>query len=269
VLAVGGGAVTDPGPDERRRVELEPSRSPNLTRRKFLALAGGAPIALAFVRPLRGLARLGISRGSMRRTSVTPLTPGERLTMRSLWDAAVPGTWNGVVEDTLASGVAAPGADDAKVQDWIESLEGSLPAPFDAFASGFMKWWADDLDLWADWFHWPIADSAPKFYELPLGPTLRESGRQYKVMLMSSIFGGTIHTIFDLKYLGAMAIAKAAFYCDFWSEKFDPQTRVGRKYIGFPLPPGTTPRTDFTYNRVLGDAEARLIRVNREFVALP
>lgn len=195
------------------------------------------------------------------------LNQGQTHTLRGLWDAVVPGTWEGVVEDRLENGDPAPGADDAKVQEWMEQISGEFPWPLNWLTDTFMALWADDLDLWADVVHGIPFDGQPKFWELPLDPTIIGRGRQRKIILMQALFGAAI----DAQYLVGITLSKVAFYCDFWYEANEPGTRVGREYIGWPLPPGWTPYQDFTYNRVLGDHDDRLITVNppRNLVAVP
>lgn len=142
-----------------------------------------------------------------------------------------------------------------------------MPWPLDWLTDSFMGAWADDLDLWADVVHgWPF-DGQPKFWDLPLDPSIIGRGRQRKIILMQQLF----HTVIDLKYMGGAMISKVAFYCDFWYEANQPETRVGREYIDWPLPPGSTPYQGFTYNSALGDHDRRLIEVNppRNLVALP
>ncbi len=199
--------------------------------------------------------------------SASALSAGQRHTLRALWDAVVPGTWNGIVEDRLRSGEPAPGADDARVQDWLEQVSGSLPHPLHWVLDGLLGLWADNVDLWSDVVHWPPFDGKPRYWQLPLSASWLIRGRQRKIILMQSLFG----TIVDVQYQIGITLAKLAFYGDFWFESNQPQTRVGRSFIGFPLPPGASPYTDFTYNRVLGDHDGRLITVHagRDLVALP
>ncbi|MEZ5238304.1 MAG: GMC family oxidoreductase N-terminal domain-containing protein [Microthrixaceae bacterium] len=119
-----------------------------------------------------------------------------RHTLQGLWDAVVPGTHAGMIQDARADGTPVPGAGQAGVQEWFESIMGTLPPPLDHLADWFFRAWAADLDLWADTFHLPV-DGGPSFGDLPLGPTFAERGRQYKVMLMMKLFPGAI----ELKYL--------------------------------------------------------------------
>jgi hypothetical protein len=234
---------------------------PGFTRRTFLkGTAGGGVTFYVALSGAGVVASLGGAGGC------GELNENQRNTLRSLWDAVVPGTWNGQVEDELSPGVPAPGANDANVQAWIEEVAGSLPFPLDFLTTSFQRTWADDLNLWSDVFHgWP-GDDKPKFWALPLGPSLLELGRQHKILLMQALFG----TAIDLKYMAGIVLAKVAFYCDFWAEANGSNQRVGRAYIGFPLPPGTTPITDFTYNQVLGTPDTRLVTVGPHGVlALP
>lgn len=169
-----------------------------------------------------------------------------RHTLLGLWDAVVPGTHAGVVQDPLAGGGAAPGAVQGRVQEWFELVAGTLPAPLDHVSDWFLRAWAADLDLWADTFHLPI-DGGPSFGDLPLGPTFAERGRQYKVMLMMEVFPGTL----EMKYLLGALAAKVAFYGDFHAELTGSE-RVGGPYIGFPGPVPDAPAGEFTYDRAVG-----------------
>jgi hypothetical protein len=224
-----------------------------VSRRQFvaaLAAAGAVPV-------------LGLE--------VTACAPAATLdaatpTLMGLWDAVVPGTWNGVVEDSLASGLAAPGATEAGVHEWILSQVGSFPEPLSYLTDWFLRAWAADLDLWAGAFH--LLDPArPKFGQLPLGPTLAESGRQYKIMLMQGLFHGSVELL-DLKYLAAIVLAKIAFFADFRAETAG-TPRVGGPYIGFPGPAGPGPTTAFGYNRDFGRPDARLTVTTTGLVAVP
>lgn len=182
-------------------------------------------------------------------------------TLRGLWDAAIPGTHNGVVQDTFADGSPAPGANQGGVYEWLSEFAGELPAPVDYLTGWFMRAWAADLDLWADWFHLPV-DGGPSFGDLPLGPTFDERGRQYKVLLMTTLFDGII----DLKYFGSIMVAKMAFYGDFWAEATGAE-RVGGPYVGFPGPVDSVP--EFTYNRAFGNADPRLDTAGNGLLVLP
>jgi len=192
-----------------------------------------------------------------------PTLADARSSLIGLWDAIVPGTHNGVVEDRLADGRPAPGATDAGVMEWMESGVGTLPPPLDYITDWFLRAWAADLDLWADTFHPPF-EGAPTFGALPLGPTFAERGRQYKIMLMQGLFDG----ILDLKYFGAVTLAKLAFYCDFRSYT-QGTPRVGGPYIGFPGAVGTAVNPNFTYARPFGTADARLTATPGGLVAVP
>jgi hypothetical protein len=193
-----------------------------------------------------------------------PSLADARGALAGLWDAAVPGTYRGVVEDWLAPGVPAPGAEQARVQDWIELVAGTMPAPLDGLTGWFFRAWAADLDLWADTFHPPF-DQAPGFADLPLGPSFAERGRQYKVMLMMGLFDGPL----DLKYFLAMAIGKIGFYCDGYHHATGEGEPVGSRYIGFPGPTGTAPTQRFSYQRSFGVHDARLTTVGDGLVAVP
>ncbi|MFN8052598.1 MAG: hypothetical protein U0Q22_14220 [Acidimicrobiales bacterium] len=209
---------------------------------------------------LGGMVLLGASPWLASCVSFTPTpTMGlARHTLMGLWDAIVPGTFNGVVED------ASPGATEAGVQEWLEGAIGTLPAPLDFLSDWFLRAWADDLDLWANVFHFPIDDGLPHFGDLPLGPTLAESGRQYKVMLMMGLFDGVI----ELQYFAAMSLAKLAVYCDFRAETAG-TPRVGGPMIGFPGAVGSGRNPNFTYARPAGSPDARLTRTAGGLVAVP
>lgn len=188
-----------------------------------------------------------------------------RLALEGLWDAAVPGTYHGVVEDWLEPGVPAPGAEQARVQDWLELVAGSLPAPLDGITDWFLRAWAADLNLWADTFHGELFDGAPAFGALPLGPSFEERGRQFKVKLMMALFDGVL----DLKYFAAMALAKVAFYCDAHHYLTGEGEPVGSRYIGFPGPSGYARRTSFSYHRAFGEPDQRLRRSPSGLVVVP
>ena len=206
-----------------------------------------------FMLAFAALGGAGLLGTSLTGCAPSPSIASARHTLQGLWDAVVPGTWNGVVEDRLASGLAAPGATDAGVMEWIEANLATMPAPFDYLTDWFLRAWAADLDLWADMFHLPLGDGGPSFGQLPLGPRADDAGRQYKIMLMTALFDGII----DLKYFGGVTLAKMAFYGDFWAETTG-AARVGGPYIGFDGPNGPGPIEAFTYNRTFGSADARL-----------
>jgi hypothetical protein len=176
----------------------------------------------------------------------------------------VPGTYHGVVEDWLSPGVPAPGAEQARVQEWIELVAGSIPEPLHDLGDWFFRAWAADLDLWADTFHPPF-DGEPGFGALPLGPGADERGRQYKVMLMQALFEGPL----DLKYFMGMALGKVGFYCDGHHHATGLGEPVGSRYIGFPGPTGTTPTTRFSYQRPFGTPDPRLVTVGSGLVGAP
>jgi hypothetical protein len=181
-----------------------------------------------------------------------------RHTLMGLWDAVVPGTFNGVVEDP------GPGATDAGVQEWMEAAAGTLPAPLDYITDWFLRAWANDLDLWAEVFHFSPNGGEPTFGELPLGPTLLESGRQYKIMLMMGLFDGII----ELQYFGAIALAKLAFYCDYRAHTAGTPP-VGGPYIGFPGAVGSSPNAHHTYNLPAGTGDPRLSATPDGLVMVP
>lgn len=178
-------------------------------------------------------------------------------TMAGLWDAVVPGTYRGIVE------APGPGAEQAHVQEWLESVIGTLPPPFDYIGDWFVRAWADDLDLWADVFHPPFGDG-PRFGDLPLGPTLAERGRQYKLMLMTGLFDGII----ELQYFGAITLAKLAFYCDFASDTLG-TPRVGGPFIGFPGAIGYRQPDAFSFGRQAGHGDTRMSRTADGLVMVP
>src|SRR5690606_27808227 len=134
----------------------------------------------------------------------------------------------------------------------LESIVRTLPGPPGYLTDWVLRAWAADLDLWADVFHLP-ADDAPSFGDLPLGPTLADSGRQSKGMLLMARFPGVLAA----KYLGGLLLAKLAFYGDFHAEQNGGE-RVGGPYIGF-RGPVTEPISDFTYSRDPGTGDGRLV----------
>ena len=222
-----------------------------LDRRAFL-VAAGATIGI------------GVTATGLTGCAPKPSMPEARSALEGLWDAAVPGTYRGVVEDVLPDGTPAPGAEQARVQDWIELVAGTMPEPLHDLGDWFFRAWAADLDLWADTFHPPF-EGAPGFGELPLGPTFADRGRQYKVMLMQALFEGPL----DLKYFMGMALGKIGFYCDGWYNATGQGEPVGSRYIRFPGPTGTTPTTRFSYQRPFGTPDARLTTVGSGLVAAP
>jgi hypothetical protein len=186
--------------------------------------------------------------------------------MGGLWDAVVPGTWNGIVQDTLENGEPAPGAAQAGVHEWMAAASGTLPPPLDYITDWFLRAWGADLNLWAETFHL-LETPRPKFGELPLGPTAKEAGRQYKIILMQELFTGTLD-LWAFKYFAATLLGKVAFYGDFWAEMTGAE-RVGSQYIGFGGPTGTAPLTNFTYNQPFGVADTRLTSTPGGLVAIP
>jgi hypothetical protein len=191
-----------------------------LDRRRFIWGAALAAAASGSVGALTGCAP-------------KPTMASARHTLMGLWDAAVPGTWNGVVEDWLSPGVPAPGAADARVQDWLELVMGSLAAPLEFVGEGFFRAWAADLDLWADTFHPP--------------------------------FDGPL----DLKYFAGMTLAKVGFYADAHHELTGEGEPVGSRYIGFPGPNADAPPAEFSYRAPYGFADERMITVGGGLVAAP
>lgn len=216
------------------------------SRRRFFGGVGGA-----------ALAAVGLGACAPK-----PSIDAARSTLQGLWDAVVPGTHHGRVEDADAAGTPIPGAGQAGVQEWFESILGTLPAPLDFMGDWFFRAWAADLDLWADTFHPPF-EGAPTFGELPLGPSFAERGRQYKVMLMMKLFPGVI----ELKYLSALLLAKLAFYGDFRAETGG-GPRIGGPLIGFGGPV-TEPVTSFTFNRPAGRPDPRLATTAGGLVCAP
>lgn len=206
---------------------------------------------------------LGLMGASPLLASCVSLTPAPTIahaapTLAGLWDAAVPGTYRGVVE------APGPGAEQAHVQEWLESVVGTLPAPLDYLGDWFLRAWADDLDLWADVFHPPFLDGSPRFGDLPLGPTFAERGRQYKLVLMTGLFDGVI----ELQYFGAITLAKMAFYCDFWADQTGAEP-VGGPFIGFPGAIGYRQPAEFSYRRSAGRPDDRLTRSADGLVVTP
>ena len=182
-------------------------------------------------------------------------------TLRGLWDAVVPGTHNGVVEDWLSEGVPAPGANDAGVHEWIAEMSGKLPGSLNYMTDWFLRAWAADLDLWADWFHLPVGDG-PSFGALPLGPTFAERGRQFKILLMTSLFDSVI----DLKYFGGVTLAKVAYYGDFWAERTGGE-RIASNYIGFPGP--VEAGGNYTYDQSFGTNDSNMVTAPNGLVVTP
>jgi len=141
-----------------------------------------------------------------------------------LWDAIVPGTFNGIVED------AGPGATEAGIQDWLEGAIGTLPDPLNFISDWFLRAWADDLDFW------PTCSTSPSTARRSSvtcrsrrrGP-MPATGPPVQVMLMMGLFDGLI----ELQYFGALTLAKLAFYCDFRANTAGTPP-VGGPYIGFP-----------------------------------
>jgi len=211
-----------------------------------------------FVQAVAALGAGGILGTSCVSPLPTPTMARARHTLMGLWDAVVPGVFNGIVED------AGPGAADAGVQEWLESAMGTLPPPLDYLTDWFLRAWADDLDFWANVFHFPVDDGLPRFGNLPLGPTLAASGRQYKVMLMTGLFDGII----ELQYFGGITLAKLAYYCDFRAHTAG-TAPVGGPYIGFPGAVGSARNDRFTYNRRAGNPDPRMSVTATGLVTVP
>jgi hypothetical protein len=188
------------------------------------------------------------------------ISADDRLALRALWDAIVPGDWMGNEEDG-----GAPGADQAYVEAWLEQVAMAEIPSLGWLTADFLNFWGADINAWAQ-----VTTLFQKDYaELPLGTSIIDpSTRQGKVILMMNLLVPGIETIFDLQYLGGIMLAKLAFFGDFWFEANDPTTMVGRAYIGAHLPPITTPYEPNSYNANLGMADSRLITVNG-FTNLP
>lgn len=188
------------------------------------------------------------------------ISTNDRMALRALWDAIVPGDWMGVEEDG-----GAPGADQGNVEAWLEQIAVSEIPSLSWLTADFLNFWGADINAWAQ-----VTTLFQKEYaQLPLGTTIIDpSTRQGKVLLMMNLLVPGIETIFDLQYLGGIMLAKLAFFGDFWFEANDPTTMVGRAYIGAHLPPITTPYTPNSYKANLGIEDSRLITVNG-FTDLP
>lgn len=180
-----------------------------------------------------------------------------RLSLRALWDAIVPGNWNGNVEDG-----GAPGADQANVEAWLEKLASDLSGTgfIDWLTEEFLDLWGADIDAWAE----ITTLGSQEYWQMPLGDTIIDpSTRQGKVILMQNLLIPGIETIFDLQYLGAITLAKLGFYCDFWAEQNAPSVSIGRAYCGASLPPGTTAVPNKgSFGVTMGTNNPNLITVN-------
>lgn len=185
-----------------------------------------------------------------------------RLSLRALWDAIVPGNWNGNVEDG-----GAPGADQANVEAWLEQVCSDISGTgfIDWLTEEFLDLWGADIDAWAEL----TTLGSQEYWQMPLGDTIIDpSTRQGKIILMQNLLVPGIETIFDLQYLGAIMLAKLAFYGDFWAEKNAPQVSIGRAYCGVPLPPDTTANPNPTFGTDFGFHEPNLISVDANNPAL-
>jgi hypothetical protein len=177
-----------------------------------------------------------------------------RLALRALWDAIVPGVWQGVAEDGTA-----PGADQTYVEAWLEKVAVSEVPSLSWLTAEFLNLWGADINAWAQ----VTTLFQKEFADLPLGTSIIDpSTRQGKVILMMNLLVPGIETIFDLQYLGAIMLSKLAFYGDFWFEANGSTTMVGRAYCGAHLPPGTTPYAVDSFNVQLGIEDPRLVVVD-------
>ncbi len=185
-----------------------------------------------------------------------------RLSMRALWDAVVPGNWNGNIEDG-----GAPGADQANVEAWLEQTANTLTGTgfIDWLTESFLDFWGADIDAWAEL----TTLGQQEYWQMPLGDTIIDpSTRQGKIILMQNLLVPGIETIFDLQYLGAIMLAKLAFYGDFWAEQNAPTVSIGRAYCGAPLPPNTTANPKPGFGVPFGIPEPQLITVDANNSAL-
>ena len=251
------------GPDQdtsatkRALASFVQTASAKVDRRQFML---GSVVALGAV----GAACSNIGGGINPTTTTAPgnlyenstISNEHRLALRSLWDAVVPGNWNGNVEDS-----GAPGADQANVESWLEQLCNDLTGTgfIDWLSEEFLDLWGADIDAWAE----VTTLGQQEFWQMPLGDTIiAPSTRQGKIILMQNLLVPGIETIFDLQYLGAIMLAKLAFFGDFWAEKNAPGISIGRAYCGAHLPPDTTPYNPDSFNSALGMDEPNLIQVN-------
>jgi hypothetical protein len=185
-----------------------------------------------------------------------------RLSLRALWDAVVPGNWNGNVEDG-----GAPGADQANVEAWLEQVASDLSGTgfIDWLTEEFLDLWGADIDAWAQL----TTLGSQEFWQMPLGDTIVDpSTRQGKIILMQNLLVPGVETIFDLQYLGAIMLAKLAFYGDFWAERNAPNVMIGRAYCGAHLPPGTTANPNASFGVDFGIHDPNLISVDANNPAL-
>lgn len=232
------------------------------TRRQVLigAVLGASALGLASCVPGFGTPTPTPGPDGISYAAGTDISAENRLGLRALWDAIVPGDWLGVEEDD-----GAPGADQAFVEAWLEQVAVDKTKPVSWLTADFLNLWGGDVNAWA-----AVTTLFKKdFAQLPLGTSIIDPPtRQGKVILMMNLLVPGIETIFDLQYLGAIMLSKLAFYGDFWFEANDPTVRVGRKYIHMPLPPGTTKYKPNSYYKEMGMPDPRLVVVNG-FINLP
>jgi hypothetical protein len=182
------------------------------------------------------------------------ISDANRLALRALWDAIVPGIWNGNEEDG-----SAPGADQTYVEAWLEQVATAPGQPISWLTAEFLNLWGADVNAWAQ----VTTFFTEEFYQLGLGTSIiLPPTRQGKVILMMNLLVPGIETIFDLQYLGAIMLSKLAFFGDFYFEANDPSISVGRAYCGAALPPGTTPYQVDSFNLALGLNDPDTIIVN-------
>jgi hypothetical protein len=243
---------------------IVPHRGAPIQRRTVLkgalvvvgATAAGAAGASA---GLRGLPGRGLARGDTVAVPVTYAAGGaiwdsSRLALRALWDAVVPGIWEGNVEDG-----GQPGADQTYVQAWLEQVAVNYAGSISWLTTGFLNAWGIDLNAWARVNTWFMQN----FDSLPLGTSIVwPATRQGKIRLMLNLLVPGIATLTNLQYFGAILLARLAFFCDFYFEANYPQISVGRAYCGAHLPPGTTPYPTFSFKLALGKSNPNLIVVN-------
>jgi|GEM_PF-2275887 hypothetical protein len=182
------------------------------------------------------------------------ISNANRLALRALWDAIVPGNWNGNQEDG-----GQPGADQTYVEAWLEQVATAPGSPISWLSADFLNFWGADINAWAQVTTW----FTQEYYQLPLGISIIwPSTRQGKVRLMMNLLVPGVETIFDLQYLGGIMLARLAFFGDFYFEANYPTISVGRAYCGAHLPPGTTPYAVDSFNVDLGLSNPNLIVVN-------
>lgn len=182
------------------------------------------------------------------------ISDANRLALRALWDAIVPGNWMGNQEDS-----GQPGADQTYVEAWLEQVATAPGSPISWLSADFLNFWGADINAWAQVTTW----FTEEYYQLPLGTSIIfPSTRQGKVRLMMNLLVPGVETIFDLQYLGGIMLARLAFFGDFYFEANYPTISVGRAYCGAHLPPGTTPYQVDSFNTDLGLSNPNLIVVN-------